>query len=204
VGVRLTGGAVEGEAQFRALYEQHQPDVLAYFLRRLDRDDAVEATADVFLAVWNGLDTVPTGSEGRLWLFGMARNTLRNRQRTNRRLHRLAARLATVPWSDPDPLSEIVVVRRAEDRETLRLSVGCLLGLFPEERPYEIWIAQAPQPSPNVSRGRGNGPSDCFCEPSTASTPTGRRCPRSSPNTAGGQPSQRSRRRTLPMSALRR
>lgn len=204
MGVRLTGGAVEGEAQFRALCEQHQPDVLAYSLRRLDRDDVVEATADVFLAGWNSLDAIPTEFEARLWPFGVERNVLHNRQRTSRHRHRLAARLVTSRWSDPDALPETVVVRRAEDRETSRLSVGCLLGLFPDERPYEIWVAQAPQPSPNVSRGRRNGPSDCFCEPSTASTPTGRRCPRSSPNTAGGQPSQRSRRRTLPMSALRR
>jgi DNA-directed RNA polymerase specialized sigma24 family protein len=135
---------VEGEAQFRALCEQHQPDVLAYSLRRLDRDDVVEATADVFLAGLNSLDTVPTEPEARLWLFGVAHNMLRNRQCTNRHRHRLAARLVTLRWSDPDALPETVAVRRAEDRETLRLSVGCLFGLFPEERPYEIWIALAP------------------------------------------------------------
>ena len=37
---------MNGEAQFQALYERHEPDVLAYFLRRLNRDDAVEATAE--------------------------------------------------------------------------------------------------------------------------------------------------------------
>ncbi|MEN8114009.1 MAG: sigma-70 family RNA polymerase sigma factor [Actinomycetota bacterium] len=110
---------MDSEAQFQALYGRHQPDVLAYFLRRLNRDDAVEATADVFLTVWNRLDDVPPEPEARLWIFGVAHNVLRNRQRTNRRLLRLGAKLATVPWSEPDPLPETVVVRRAEDLETL-------------------------------------------------------------------------------------
>ncbi len=121
---------MHGEAQFEALYERHQPDVLAYFLRRLNRDDAIEATADVFLAVWKRLGDVPDEPEARLWLFGVAHNVLRNRQRTIRRLRRLAARLATVPWSDPDPLPETVVVRRAEDREVLE----ALDRLRPQDR----------------------------------------------------------------------
>jgi RNA polymerase sigma-70 factor (ECF subfamily) len=110
---------VEGEAQFRALYEHHQPDVLAYFLRRLDRDDAIESAADVFLIVWKRRYDAPPEPETRLWIFGVARNVLRNRQRTHRRLSRLGARLATVSWSEPDPLPETVVVRREEDREML-------------------------------------------------------------------------------------
>jgi RNA polymerase sigma-70 factor (ECF subfamily) len=110
---------VNGEAQFQALYERHEPDVLAYFLRRLNRDDAVEATADTFLAIWNRFESVPPEPEARLWIFGVARNTLRNRQRTNRRLLRLGAKLAGVSASEPDPLPETIVVRRLEDREVL-------------------------------------------------------------------------------------
>ena len=37
---------MERERRFRRLYGQHQPDVLASFLRRLDREDAVEAKAE--------------------------------------------------------------------------------------------------------------------------------------------------------------
>ncbi|MEN8234463.1 MAG: sigma-70 family RNA polymerase sigma factor [Actinomycetota bacterium] len=124
------GGAVDGETQFQASYERHQPDVLAYFLRRLSRDDAIEATADVFLTIWNRLDDVPPEPETRLWIFGVAHNVLRNRQRTNRRLLRLAAKLMTVPWSEPDPLPETVVVRREEDRKTLE----ALDRLRPQDR----------------------------------------------------------------------
>lgn len=121
---------MNGEAQFRALYGRHQPDVLAYFLRRLNRDDAVEAAADTFLAVWNRLDDVPPEPEARLWIFGVARNTLRNRQRANRRLFRLRAKLSTVPVSEPDPLPEAVTVQRSEDREILE----ALDRLRPQDR----------------------------------------------------------------------
>jgi RNA polymerase sigma-70 factor (ECF subfamily) len=100
------------------LYEQQQPDVLAYFLRRLDREDAVEATAEVFLTVWRRIDDAPGGSETRPWLFGIARNVLRNQQRTNRRIRRLVFRIAGAPVN-PEPLPETVVLRRAQDREVL-------------------------------------------------------------------------------------
>jgi RNA polymerase sigma-70 factor (ECF subfamily) len=100
------------------LYEQHQPDVLAYFYRRLDHEDAVEATADVFLTAWRRLDDVPSGTAARLWLFGVAHNMLSNRQRSNRRLRRLVARVGSLgrPGSE---LPETVVVRRAEDCEVM-------------------------------------------------------------------------------------
>ena len=121
----MFGCAVRGEPmmdrerRFRLLYEQHQPDVLAYFLRRLAREEAAEAAADVFLTAWRRIDDVPVGTEGRLWLFGVARNVLSNQQRTARRLRRLVPRLATVGPPDPPPLPEAIVVRRTEDLEVL-------------------------------------------------------------------------------------
>jgi len=49
---------MERERRFRRLYGQHQPDVLAYFLRRLNREDAVEATADAFWTAWRRIDDI--------------------------------------------------------------------------------------------------------------------------------------------------
>jgi RNA polymerase sigma-70 factor (ECF subfamily) len=97
------------------LYKRHQPDVLAYFLRRLNRDDAVEATADVFLTAWRRVEELPPDPEIRPWLFGVAHNVLSNRNRSARRRRRLVARL--VRRSDAvTPLApEMVVVRQAED-----------------------------------------------------------------------------------------
>ncbi len=120
---------MEDEARFRVLYEQHQPDVLAYCLRRLGRDDAVEACADVFLTAWRRINDVPGDDEARLWLFGIARNTLRNRQRSLRRMRRLVARLGSLSAS-VEPLPDEVVVRRDQDRAVL----SALSRLGPRDR----------------------------------------------------------------------
>jgi RNA polymerase sigma factor (sigma-70 family) len=110
---------MDRERRFRVLYQRHQPDVLAYFLRRLRREDAVEATADVFVTAWRRLDDIPADGEARLWLFGVARNVLRNQQRTVRRWRRLIGRSATAGRPDPPAAPEVLVVRRAEDDAVL-------------------------------------------------------------------------------------
>lgn len=109
---------VDAEPLFRSLYEEQQADVLAYFMRRLNSEDAIEATADVFLTAWRRIEDVPDGSAARLWLFGIARNVLRNRQRTNQRWFRLMSRVASAP-AETAPPAETVVLRRAQDRELL-------------------------------------------------------------------------------------
>lgn len=109
---------MDAEVVFKSLYEAQQSDVLAFFLRRLSRDDAIEATADVFLTAWRRIEDVPADSEARLWIFGVARNVLRNRQRSNQRTGRLTSRLATAP-AVVEPSPEMVVMRRAQDRELL-------------------------------------------------------------------------------------
>lgn len=116
-------------SRFRSLYGEYQPDVLAYFMRRLSRNDAVDATADVFLTAWRRIDDVPLGSGARLWLFGVARNVLRNQQRGLRRRGRLWAKLA-ITRADPDPLPETVVLQREEDREM----IAALDRLRPQDR----------------------------------------------------------------------
>lgn len=108
------------EAMFNSIYEQHHADILAYFLRRLDRHEAEEATAEVFLVAWRRVDDVPAGADARPWLFGVAYNVLRNRRRAIRRAGRLLARIASFPV-DPPPTPEMVVLRRNEDRVLLNL-----------------------------------------------------------------------------------
>jgi RNA polymerase sigma-70 factor (ECF subfamily) len=101
------------------MYRAHQPDVLAYFLRRLDRDDAVEATADVFLTAWRRFEEVPADPQARLWLFGVAHNTIRNRQRSVRRLLRLQGRLVSASAVVSVASPEAVVVRREQDEDVV-------------------------------------------------------------------------------------
>lgn len=110
---------MESEARARALYQQHQPDVLAYFRRRLPREDALEATADVFLVMWRRLDEVPAGEGARRWLFGVAHNMLRNQRRSLRRRRRLIGRYRSAAAPDLPPQPEVVVVRSHEDESVL-------------------------------------------------------------------------------------
>ena len=121
--------ALDEAGRFRSLYGEYQPDVLAYFLRRLPRDDAVDATADVFLTAWRRISDVPVNPEARLWLFGVARNVLRNHRRTLRRRSRLRLKVS-VTGVDADILPETVVLRREQDREL----IGALDRLRPQDR----------------------------------------------------------------------
>ncbi len=121
--------ALDAAVRFRSLYGEYQPDLLAYFLRRLDRDDAVDATADVFLTAWRRIGDVPSNPEARLWLFGVAHNVLRNHLRTVRRRGRLHSKVAT-SRIDSELLPEIVVVRREQDREV----IAALDRLRPQDR----------------------------------------------------------------------
>ncbi len=110
---------MDRELRAQQLYKRHQADVLAYFLRRLDRDAAVDATAEVFLTMWRRLDQVPEADEARAWLFGVAHNVLRNRRRSIRRLIRLRDRLRSAAAADSPSPPDVVVVRRIEDDAVL-------------------------------------------------------------------------------------
>jgi DNA-directed RNA polymerase specialized sigma24 family protein len=91
------------ETRFRRLYAEHGREVLAYALRRTaDAEDAADIAAETFLVAWRRTGEVPAGAEARLWLYGVARRTLANQRRGERRRDRLAQRLrhdlaATIP-----------------------------------------------------------------------------------------------------------
>ena len=119
--------------RFRRLYLTHGDDLRAYCQRRLGRDDAEDALAEVFAVAWRRFDKLPDGQEARLWLYGVARNVIRNATRTSRRKIRLAGRLMSgeVPQTGPD---ESLLIRsehedvlaalatlRPSDQELLRL-----------------------------------------------------------------------------------
>ena len=101
------------DRRFRALYDQHFRDVLAYCLRRSHAADAYDAANEVFAIAWRRIDDVPEGGAARPWLFVVARRVLYRRNRSARRFRNLAARVAAGHGQDP-PQPEEVVVRRAE------------------------------------------------------------------------------------------
>ena len=62
---------------FRGIYNDAYQPLLAYARRRVDAAIADEVVADTFLTAWRRRADIPDGAE-RLWLFGVARNMIRN------------------------------------------------------------------------------------------------------------------------------
>lgn len=82
-------------------------DVLRFLLRRVGSDDAPDLFGDTLLIAWRRVDDLPEdATEARMWLFGLARGTLLNHVRGERRRSALADRLRshmpvmTAPPSD--------------------------------------------------------------------------------------------------------
>lgn len=114
------------DADFRRIFDDCHEAVHTYCLRRLAIEDANEATAEVFLVVWRRLDQVPPGDEVLLWLYGVARNVVRNYQRGARRYLRLVARVGSVRAPVPEEPAPQVIrsLEQAEVRRALgRLSL---------------------------------------------------------------------------------
>jgi RNA polymerase sigma-70 factor, ECF subfamily len=122
------------EASFRDLYATHGRAILAYAVRRTrDPHDAADVLAETFLVAWRRLDDVPPGDEARLWLYGVARRTLANQARSERRRERLAERLrhelpaavaAVAPPTGAAESALLAALRELEeaDREILLLA----------------------------------------------------------------------------------
>ncbi len=103
---------------FRALFDAHHRTLLAYCMRRLPVEDANEAVAEIFLVALRRPDQVPGRDEALLWLYGVARNVVRNLQRSGRRSMALAVRHAALAVEDVDG-PEVVVLRNEAQREVL-------------------------------------------------------------------------------------
>lgn len=106
------------DVRFCRLFDAHRVAVQAYCFRRLGAEEANDAVAEVFLVAWRKIEVAPTDDETLWWLYGIARNVVRNARRSQVRWQRLKIRLGSVDDSvEPGP--EVQVVQRAEDRELL-------------------------------------------------------------------------------------
>ena len=132
------------DAELRAL----MPDLLAYFLRRLDnREDAADALSETLIVIWRKQRSLPADVEGRRrYAFGIARKVLAAAHR-GRLKHRdiadaLHAELLTA--GDPpvdDALADALAQLAAADRELVLLvawegfgvaAAGAVLGITAE------------------------------------------------------------------------
>jgi len=102
---------------FARLYEEHYDEIHAFCGRRVPWSDADDATADVFAVVWRRIAESPQ-DPARAWLFGIARNVIRNRWRTTARRTRLFDRVrGLAPDIEQGP--ESIVVRRTHDEKVI-------------------------------------------------------------------------------------
>ncbi|MFH1330259.1 MAG: sigma-70 family RNA polymerase sigma factor [Actinomycetota bacterium] len=136
------------EVRFNALFARHYPAVFGYAVRRVGRDEAGDAAAEVFTVAWRRLGRVPAEPGTLPWLFGVARKVVANQERAARRRLRLEARAAASPagavegpgTAGLDVEAALVRLGRA-DRELLRLAA------WEEMQPAEIAVVLGCSPN---------------------------------------------------------
>jgi DNA-directed RNA polymerase specialized sigma24 family protein len=107
----LPVNAMSADADARSLewcYRRYYDRVLAYALRRTDRERALEATAETFVIAWRRFGDLP--AEPLPWLLGVARNVLARQRRADGRQGALLDRLAATPSGQVghDPAERVV------------------------------------------------------------------------------------------------
>jgi RNA polymerase sigma factor, sigma-70 family len=106
------------------------PALLGYFAHRVAvREDAADLVGETLEQAWKSARRAPADPEAaRMWLFGIARNTLRHHVRGSRRrdalVDRLAAAVRTMAVTDRDAALDVraaVAALPAEQAELIRL-----------------------------------------------------------------------------------
>ncbi len=135
-----SNNAQSSEDRFRLLYETTFNSVSNYISRRVF-DDTLrsEIISEVYVTAWKNIDKIPLSPEDKLWLFGVARNTVLVKFRSESRKVRLLDKLrSNTPYdtfqdnssyngkaTQMDP--EVKIVRtfldslKEKDRELVRL-----------------------------------------------------------------------------------
>ncbi len=108
--------------KFRRLFNEHHRAIFQYCNRRLSVADANDAVAETFTVAWRKMDQLPTSGEIRPWLFGVARNVVKNAHRSERRQKRLRGKVGAVSDLPPNEPDTIVVRREDERAATLALA----------------------------------------------------------------------------------
>lgn len=118
------------EEPLRRALEQSSSDLLAYLSRRTSTDDAPDLLGETMVVAWRRVRELPDDPEqARMWLFGIARGTLQNHARGERRRWALADRIrlqirddATSPAADAGSEVRDAITRLDADMaELLRL-----------------------------------------------------------------------------------
>ncbi len=118
--------------RFRTLYISTFSDIYAYVTRAFmpDLSEIDDVVADVYLVAWRRIAELPQSPQDRLWLFGVARNVVRNTRRSINRRHLLVDRIHRQPQppvesSEPSEVDVTDALRRLSpnEREVMQLVV---------------------------------------------------------------------------------
>ncbi len=126
----VTRIAAGDEQAFAAFYREHLDAVVAYFARRVgDRELAFDLTAETFAAVVAGAGGYRGDAPPVAWLFGIARNKLRESLRHDRVADAARRRLRLEPL-----IVEDADLRRIEERNTAgEHALSVALAELPED-----------------------------------------------------------------------
>ena len=90
----MTSAREQHARRLTASLERNARDLLRFLERRVGTNDAADALSETMIAAWRHSARLPDDdAEARMWLFGIARNTILNVARGERRRTRLAQRL---------------------------------------------------------------------------------------------------------------
>ncbi|HEX6222721.1 MAG TPA: RNA polymerase sigma factor [Acidimicrobiia bacterium] len=122
--------AIDSRQRFETIVDEVFDPLQRYIRRRIDADRAEDVLADVLMTAWRRLEDAPS-DHVLPWCYGIARRTLANARRGQRRHLRLVQRLQAEPKPEsvldpaeagPDSdLSEALDSLSDDDREILRL-----------------------------------------------------------------------------------
>lgn len=114
----------QGEAADRLtrLWVANHEDVTRFVARRLSAAHVDDAVSETFLVAWRRLDDVP--QDARPWLFGVARNVVATRTRSEGRWHALGVRLARQPVEVSPSADDVAIDRLELEQAWRRLTAG--------------------------------------------------------------------------------
>lgn len=112
-------------SKVEAIVAANADDLLQYFLRRVGTpEDAADHVGEVLLALWRKAGAAPAdATEGRMWLFGIARRALLEQHRRDQHRSALTARLRL----------EVRETRTIEQRVDEHADVARALGILSEK-----------------------------------------------------------------------
>lgn len=126
----------ERERRYEALIEEVHDPLMRYLRRRATADVADDVMGDMLLTLWRRLDSVPNPTP-LPWCYGVARRTLANHRRGERRRLQLVAKLEAQPPLAFDPPA-------ADENPELATALGDLL---PAERELlTLWALEGLEP----------------------------------------------------------